>query len=152
MTSLFISDLHLDKKRPEVIKFFINFMIELDSKIESLYILGDFIEYWVGDDDPADGLTDIFNVIKKKSDSLDIYIMHGNRDFMLSENFCKKFGMKLLKDPTIIEIDNKKIMLMHGDTLCIDDKSYQEFRTMVRSDKWQKEMLKKPLKKKIRTC
>ena len=102
MTSLFISDLHLDKKRPEVIKFFINFMIELDSKIESLYILGDFIEYWVGDDDPADGLTDIFNVIKKKSDSLDIYIMHGNRDFMLSENFCKKFGMKLLKDPTII--------------------------------------------------
>ena len=149
MTSLFISDLHLDKKRPEVIKFFINFMIELDSKIESLYILGDFIEYWVGDDDPADGLTDIFNVIKKKSDSLDIYIMHGNRDFMLSENFCKKFGMKLLKDPTIIEIDNKKIMLMHGDTLCIDDKSYQEFRAMVRSDKWQKEMLKKPLKKRL---
>jgi len=57
--------------------------------------------------------------------------------------------MKLLKDPTIIEIDNKKIMLMHGDTLCIDDKSYQEFRAMVRSDKWQKEMLKKPLKKRL---
>ena len=89
MSSLFISDLHLDKKRPEVIKFFINFMTELDRNIDALYILGDFVEYWVGDDDPADGLIDIFDIIKKKSSLLNIYLMHGNRDFMFSKSFCK---------------------------------------------------------------
>ena len=149
MTTIFISDLHLDKDRPKVIRYFIDFLNNLESDIESLYILGDFVEYWVGDDDPGDGLEEVFNSIKKKSNSIPIYFMHGNRDFMISEKFCNHHGMKFLKDPTKIKLHGKKILLMHGDTLCIDDIEYQKFRTMVRSPLWQNEMLKKSLEERI---
>jgi UDP-2,3-diacylglucosamine hydrolase len=149
MTTIFISDLHLDKDRPKVIRYFIDFLNNLESDIESLYILGDFVEYWVGDDDPGDGLEEVFNSIKKKSNSIPIYFMHGNRDFMISEKFCNQHGMKFLKDPTKIKLHGKKILLMHGDTLCIDDIEYQKFRTMVRSPLWQNEMLKKSLEERI---
>ena len=149
MTTIFISDLHLDKDRPKVIRYFIDFLDNLESDIESLYILGDFVEYWVGDDDPGDGLEEVFSSIKKKSNSIPIYFMHGNRDFMISEKFCNHHGMKFLKDPTKIKLHGKKILLMHGDTLCIDDIEYQKFRTMVRSPLWQNEMLKKSLEERI---
>ena len=149
MTTIFISDLHLDKDRPKVIRYFIDFLNNLESDIESLYILGDFVEYWVGDDDPGDGLEEVFSSIKKKSNSIPIYFMHGNRDFMISEKFCNQHGMKFLKDPTKIKLHGKKILLMHGDTLCIDDIEYQKFRTMVRSPLWQNEMLKKSLEERI---
>ena len=92
MTSLFISDLHLDKERPQVIKFFNNLLDNLDADIDSLYILGDFVEFWVGDDDPAYGLEDVFKNIKSISRKIDVYFMHGNRDFMMSESFCIKLG------------------------------------------------------------
>ena len=149
MTTIFISDLHLDKDRPKVIRYFIDFLNNLESDIESLYILGDFVEYWVGDDDPGDGLEEVFSSIKKKSNSIPIYFMHGNRDFMISEKFCNHHGMKFLKDPTKIKLHGKKILLMHGDTLCVDDIEYQKFRTMVRSSLWQNEMLKKSLEERI---
>ena len=149
MTTIFISDLHLDKDRPKVIRYFIDFLNNLESDIESLYILGDFVEYWVGDDDPGDGLEEVFSSIKKKSNDIPIYFMHGNRDFMISEKFCNHHGMKFLKDPTKIKLHGKKILLMHGDTLCIDDIEYQKFRTMVRSPLWQNEMLKKSLEERI---
>ena len=149
MATIFISDLHLDKDRPKVIRYFIDFLNNLESDIESLYILGDFVEYWVGDDDPGDGLEEVFSSIKKKSNSISIYFMHGNRDFMISEKFCNHHGMKFLKDPTKIKLHGKKILLMHGDTLCIDDIEYQKFRTMVRSASWQNEMLKKSLEERI---
>ena len=149
MTTIFISDLHLDKDRPKVIRYFIDFLNNLESDIESLYILGDFVEYWVGDDDPGDGLEEVFSSIKKKSNSIPIYFMHGNRDFMISEKFCNHHGMKFLKDPTKIKLHGKKILLMHGDTLCVDDIEYQKFRTMVRSPLWQNEMLKKSLEERI---
>ena len=149
MTTIFISDLHLDKDRPKVIRYFIDFLDNLESDIESLYILGDFVEYWVGDDDPGEGLEEVFSSIKKKSNNIPIYFMHGNRDFMISEKFCNHHGMKFLKDPTKIKLHGKKILLMHGDTLCIDDIEYQKFRTMVRSPLWQNEMLKKSLEERI---
>ncbi|MBT3548540.1 MAG: UDP-2,3-diacylglucosamine diphosphatase [Gammaproteobacteria bacterium] len=149
MTSLFISDLHLDKERPQVIKFFNNLLDNLDADIDSLYILGDFVEFWVGDDDPAYGLEDVFKNIKSISRKIDVYFMHGNRDFMISKSFCINSGMKLLDDPTIINLYDKKILLMHGDTLCTDDFKYQEFRTMVRSKSWQNEILKKSLSDRI---
>ena len=90
---MFISDLHLDKDRPKVIKYFINLLGNLESDIESLYILGDFVEYWVGDDDPGDGLREVFSSIKKKSNDVPVYFMQGNRDFMVSEKFCNHHGM-----------------------------------------------------------
>tara|TARA_B100001250_G_scaffold410709_1_gene437708 strand:+ start:2104 stop:2811 length:708 start_codon:yes stop_codon:yes gene_type:complete len=144
-----MSDLHLDKKRPEVIKFFINYMNHVPSSTKAIYILGDLVEYWVGDDDPADGLKDVFQIISTKSKEINIYFMHGNRDFLISENFCKKHGMKLLQDPTLINLYNKKILLMHGDILCTDDKQYQEYRALVRSHEWQSEMLIKTLSERL---
>jgi len=149
MSTLFISDLHLDSKRSNIINIFINFLNNLKNDVTAIYILGDFVEYWVGDDDPAVGLQEVFKLIKKISGKIDIYFMHGNRDFMISKKYCEKHGIKLLNDPTLINLYNKKILLMHGDTLCIDDKEYQKFRHMVRSEKWQEEMLKKPLSERL---
>ena len=149
MATIFISDLHLDKDRPKVIKYFIEFLKNLESDIESLYILGDFVEYWVGNDDPGDGLEEVFGSIKKKSNDIPIYFRQGNRDFMISQKFCNHHGIKFLKDPTTIELYGKKILLMHGDTLCVDDIEYQKFRAMVRSSSWQDEMLKKSLEERI---
>ena len=75
--------------------------------------------------------------------------MHGNRDFLISEDFCKKHGMKLLQDPTLINLYDKKVLLMHGDTLCTDDKQYQEYRALVRSHAWQSKMLIKTLSERL---
>ena len=150
MATLFISDLHLDNRRPEVIKFFTDYLKSLSKNIDAIYILGDFVEYWVGDDDPAEGLGDLFEQIKIKSSIHDIYFMHGNRDFMISENFCNELGMTLLPDPSIVTIYGEKILIMHGDTLCTDDHAYQEFRKLVRSDIWQNEVLNKPLQERIK--
>tara|TARA_Y100000992_G_C21223323_1_gene471609 strand:+ start:497 stop:1219 length:723 start_codon:yes stop_codon:yes gene_type:complete len=149
MTTLFVSDLHLDNTRPEVVNYFLNYLKSLSTDIDSLYILGDFVEYWVGDDDPAEGLTELFEEIKNRSRIHDIYFMHGNRDFMISESFCEKLGMKLIPDPSIVSLYGKKILLMHGDTLCTDDHEYQDFRKLVRSDLWQQEALKKTVDERI---
>ena len=149
MHTIFMSDLHLDKKRPEAIKFFINYMNHVSPSTKAIYILGDLVEYWVGDDDPADGLEDVFKIISTKSKEINIYFMHGNRDFLISENFCKKHGMKLLQDPTLINLYDKKVLLMHGDTLCTDDKQYQEYRALVRSHTWQSKMLIKTLSERL---
>ena len=94
MSTLFISDLHLDSKRSNIINIFINFLNNLKNDVTAIYILGDFVEYWVGDDDPAVGLQEVFKLIKKISGKIDIYFMHGNRDFMISSKICNKYGMK----------------------------------------------------------
>jgi len=149
MSTLFLSDLHLDKNRPETVNYFVDVIDNLESDISSIYILGDLVEYWVGDDDPAEGLQKVFKAIHRRSTSTPIYFMHGNRDFLISENFCKQHGMKLIQDPTIITLYGIKILLMHGDTLCTDDVEYQKYRKMVRSISWQKEMMKKSLKERL---
>ncbi|MBS82730.1 MAG: UDP-2,3-diacylglucosamine diphosphatase [Gammaproteobacteria bacterium] len=149
MSTLFISDLHLDQSRPNVIDFFIKYLSNIEKNITSIYILGDLVEYWVGDDDPAIGLNKVFETIHKVSHNTPIYFMQGNRDFMMSEDFCTKYGIKLLNDPTIINLNSKKILLMHGDTLCTDDIEYQKYRKLVRSEKWQNEMKTKTLEERL---
>ena len=150
MTAVFISDLHLDDSRPAATRYFLKLLDELKlNKIDKLYILGDFLEYWVGDDDPSSCAKECFEALKNAADVFDVYFMHGNRDFLISETFAKKYKISLIPDPTIININRKKILLMHGDTLCIDDKKYQEFRKLVRSPVWQSQMLKKPLSERL---
>ena len=149
MESIFISDLHLDKTRPGAINHFMEFIKDRLPTMENLYILGDFVESWVGDDDPADGVIDAFEVIKSISKKTKIYFMHGNRDFMISSNICSKFGMELIEDPTLVKLYNKRVLLMHGDTLCIDDIKYQEFRQLVRDKSWQKQMMQKSLEERL---
>ena len=149
MSINFISDLHLDKSRPHINNYFIHYLKSLSSNVSDLYILGDLFEYWVGDDDPMDGLNDVCEAIIDVAEKINIWYMHGNRDFLVSKKICDNLKINLLQDPTIINNGNMKILLLHGDTLCTDDLDYQEFRLMVRSEKWQNEMLSKPLSERL---
>ncbi len=149
MSINFISDLHLDKSRPHINNYFIYYLKSLDNNVSDLYILGDLFEYWVGDDDPMDGLDDVCEAIIDVGKKINIWYMHGNRDFLVSKKICDNLKINLLQDPTIINNGNMKILLLHGDTLCTDDLDYQKFRLMVRSEKWQNEMLNKPLDERL---
>lgn len=144
---LFISDLHLCAERPAITQLFTRFTEEVASGAAAVYILGDLFEYWLGDDqldhDPL-----ARNVAKQLATlaarETRIFFMHGNRDFLIGERFAAESGVSLLLDPTTIDIDRQPALLMHGDTLCTDDRAYQEFRQMVRSPAWQAEWLAKP--------
>lgn len=146
MSIFLISDLHLEEKKPHLTKAFKNF---INSKLEphdELFILGDFFEQWIGDDYENNFIKSIKDVLKKISNSgTKIFLMHGNRDFLIGQKFCKEVGASLIEDPYTLEINNKKILLMHGDTLCTDDVDYQNFRKLVRNKEWQNEFLSKDL-------
>lgn len=145
--TLFISDLHLADERPEINTLFFRFINEIAISAKSLYILGDLFEYWVGDDqldhDPlaravADALRSLGN------SGVQLFFMHGNRDFLIGERFARETGLIILSDPTLIELNAERVLLLHGDTLCSDDVEYQKFRTLTRSENWQRETLAKP--------
>ena len=146
MSSCFISDLHLDHKREEIKKAFFKFLESEASEFENLYILGDLFEVWIGDDFEDDFTREVISELKKFAlKDKNIFIMHGNRDFLLGEKFAEKCGAKLISDPLILD-EEKKIMLSHGDIFCTDDVEYQSFKEKVRNEKWQKEFLSKDLK------
>ena len=146
----FISDLHLDKSRPHVSDYFITYINNINNNTSDLFILGDLFEYWVGDDDPMDGLKEVKTSIKALSKKVNIWYMHGNRDFLVSKKICDDLGMNNLTDPYMYETNKLKILLLHGDTLCTDDIDYQKFRSLVRSKVWQKEMLSKSLDERLK--
>ncbi len=146
-TTLFISDLHLCASRPHITEAFISFMQHTASKAKSLYILGDLFEYWAGDDDIDDAFNrQIIAAFKAASDSgAQIFFMHGNRDFLIADSFCRMTGITRIEDPALIDLYGKKALLSHGDDLCVDDVAYQQFRTQVRDIKWQTQFLSQPL-------
>jgi UDP-2,3-diacylglucosamine hydrolase len=134
MTTLFISDLHLDGSRPDITDQFLEFLRNEASHAEALYILGDLFEAWIGDDDPdADKQRAIAGLRDLTSKGVPCYVMHGNRDFLLGKRFCQAAGTRLLADGTIIQLYGERVLLMHGDTLCIDDHAYQRLRRIVRN-------------------
>jgi UDP-2,3-diacylglucosamine hydrolase len=142
MTTLFISDLHLSADRPDITSLFIHFLNHEAREAEALYILGDLFEAWLGDDMVLPEYTEAIASLKALSDSgVPIYIMHGNRDFLLGEAFSIMSGSTLLDDPTVIDLYGQPTLLLHGDTLCTDDIPYQKFRAMVRNPAWQQEIL-----------
>lgn len=145
--SLFVSDLHLCPTRPAINTLFSRFVQDIAPHAESLYILGDFFEYWAGDDDLADPFhTAVTSALAGLAErGTRIYIMHGNRDFLLNIAFMQAAHTTLLPDPTRIDLYGVPTLLMHGDTLCTDDVAYQEFRAMVRSAEWQRSFLSHPL-------
>ncbi|HEY9540905.1 MAG TPA: UDP-2,3-diacylglucosamine diphosphatase [Luteimonas sp.] len=146
MTTLFISDLHLDPSRPEITRLFGDFLDGQARGAEALYILGDLFEAWVGDDDPSETGAFVAERLKALSDSgVPVALMHGNRDFLLGEAYAQRAGMRLLEDPTRIELNGKPVLLMHGDTLCTDDVAYQRFRAQTRDPAWQAQFLSQPL-------
>lgn len=146
-TTLFISDLHLEPGRADVSGQFLAFMGGEAREADALYILGDLFEMWIGDDDPSPFLAEIKSAIRGVvDDGVPVYVMHGNRDFLLGERFCEDTGAALIDEHTLIEIHGHRVLLMHGDLLCTDDLDYQKFRTMVRNPGWQRTMLMMPFK------
>ena len=147
MTTLFISDLHLSAARPAVTELFCDFLEREARAAEGLYILGDFFEYWIGDDAVEQPeYRPIIAALRAVADAgTPIHVMHGNRDFLLGERFARASGCRLLPDPTRIDLYGTPTLLMHGDTLCTDDLGYLAFRRMVRDEAWQREFLAKPV-------
>jgi UDP-2,3-diacylglucosamine hydrolase len=147
MPALFISDLHLCEARPQIAELFFSFLDhQVKGKADALYILGDLFEYWIGDEDIEQPFNRrVVDAIRSVSDSgTPVFLMHGNRDFLLGRRFCDEAGATLLTDPTLIDLYGTPTLLMHGDTLCTDDTAYQDFRRMVRDDKWQQGFLALP--------
>ena len=147
MPALFISDLHLTEERPAANEQFIRFMEGKARSADALYILGDFFEYWIGDDDLAQPFNAVIAGLLRDASQrgIRLYLMHGNRDFLIGERFCAATGARLLEDPTLAEVGGVQTLLMHGDTLCTDDLEYQAWRRTARSPAFQAEFLSKSI-------
>jgi len=151
MTTLFISDLHLEADRPDIGEQFLRFLREEASEADDLYILGDLFEAWVGDDDPNTHYFAIKRALRKLTDGgVPVYFMHGNRDFLIGREFANETGIQILKDPYKVTMYGERALLSHGDLLCTDDVQYQRVRKMVRDPDWQASMRAKPLKERLR--
>lgn len=144
---LFISDLHLSPRTPGAISLFRTFLNGPAKTAKALFILGDFFEAWVGDDDmETPPHPDILAALHQAtSEGLAIYVMHGNRDFLLGPSFAERSGCQLIDDPYILSTPEWQFVLSHGDSLCTDDTTYQTFRTQVRQKAWQQAFLSRPL-------
>lgn len=146
MASFIISDLHLDESRPDITRAFYDFLEGPAAGADALYILGDFFEVWIGDDDDAPLPREVARHLKTYRDSgTPVYFMHGNRDFLLGENYARRCGAELLQDPCTIELAGEPVLLMHGDSLCTLDREYMAFRQQARNPAWQQALLAKPL-------
>ncbi len=134
MSVLFISDLHLEAQRPDIVRAFVHFLDTRAAGAEALYILGDFFEVWVGDDGMDDFQRSIASALRRLSDSgTRIYLMHGNRDFLLGKGFCRAAGCTLLREGCVIDLYGEPVLLLHGDSLCTRDESYQRLRKRLRN-------------------
>lgn len=148
MIKLMISDLHLEEKRPDMTDLFLDFLHKKAIKAEALYILGDFFEVWIGDDDRSPFNSHIINNLKKATQKgLPIFFMHGNRDFLIGKRFLHETGCQLLPEKIVINLFGTPSLLMHGDTLCTKDIKYLRFRKKSRNWFFQKLILMKSLKK-----
>ncbi len=146
MPTLFISDLHLDDARPHLVDTFEELLATQAKDVDALYILGDLFESYIGDDDDAPLNARVARATRKVRDAgVPVFFMHGNRDFLLGEDYAARAGMTLLDDPTVVELSGERVLLLHGDTLCTDDAAYLQFRKLVRDPAWQRAFLAKPL-------
>ncbi|MCB4794152.1 UDP-2,3-diacylglucosamine diphosphatase [Pseudomonas sp. NP21570] len=131
---LLISDLHLEEERPDITRAFLHFLATRACQAEALYILGDFFEVWIGDDAMTPFQQSIADALRALSErGTRIYLMHGNRDFMLGKGFCRAAGCTLLGDPSVVELGGERVLLMHGDSLCTRDEGYMRLRRLLRN-------------------
>lgn len=148
--TLFISDLHLSDERPAITALFLGFLREQAAGAEALYILGDLFEVWLGDDAVLPGYAPVVQGLKQLSATgVPVFVMHGNRDFLLGERFARDSGCTLLPDPAVIDLYGEPTLLMHGDTLCTDDVEYQQFRAQVRHPETQRQFLAMGLEQRL---
>lgn len=151
MTTLFIADLHLSGERPNIIALFQTFLKQEARNADALYILGDLFEAWLGDDAVQPDMADVLNGIAELTKSgVPVFMMVGNRDFLIGAEFETMTGCTLLPDPSVIRLYGTDTLLMHGDTLCTDDVDYQAFRKQVRNPEWQKAVLAKSVDERIK--
>lgn len=145
--SYFISDLHLSAHHPRSTELFLKFVSETAPGADALYILGDLFEYWAGDDDLDDPYHRRICEALRDLDALGtrIFLMHGNRDFLMEEELGMACNAFFLDDPTLIDLYGTPTLLSHGDALCTEDAEYQRFREMVRGSEWQSQFLAQPL-------
>jgi UDP-2,3-diacylglucosamine hydrolase len=143
--TLFISDLHLDPARPAVTRALAEFLIQ-HRDCDQLYILGDLFEAWIGDDDDAPLAGEVTALLRDFSAAGPaLFIMPGNRDFLLGQTFCHAVGATLLSDPTPVDLYGRATLLLHGDSLCTRDEAYQAFRKTARDPQWQAQLLNQGL-------
>ena len=144
--SLFISDLHLCEQRPDISQAFINFCTHQGRHASRLFILGDLCDSWLGDDDNGP-IAELLQqqLLVLAGHGVKVYIMVGNRDFLIGNDFSKACGCELLADPSVVKLYGQSILLMHGDSMCTADKDYMSFRQMIRDPAMQQSLLKKPL-------
>ncbi len=150
MKTLFISDLHLEAGRPEIGEQFLAFLEGEAREADTLYILGDLFEFWVGDDDPNEHYAAMKSAMRALVDSgVPVFFMHGNRDFMIGVDFAHETGVQILPDPHPVELHGTSVLLSHGDAMCTDDVEYQQIRAMTRNPEWQAMMLTKSLAERL---
>ena len=145
-SSIFISDLHLCPSRPSINRVFFDFLRGPAVEADALYVLGDLFEYWAGDDDDTPFNASVVAALKEfSSRGIPLYLMHGNRDFLIGGGFAAAAGAKLLPDPAVVDLYGTPTVLLHGDTLCTDDVKYLAFRAKVRDPAYQRQFLAQPL-------
>jgi len=131
---LLISDLHLEEQRPDITRAFLFFLQDRAAHADALYILGDFFEAWIGDDAMTPFQRTIAEALRQLSDGgTRIFLMHGNRDFMIGKDFCREAGCTLLADPSLVDLHGERVLLMHGDSLCTRDVAYMRLRRWLRN-------------------
>ena len=146
MTTLLVSDLHLDASRPGITRLFLDFLAGEARAADALYVLGDLFEAWVGDDDPGEPGASVCAALKALAASgVPVFLMRGNRDFLFGPGIAARCGATLLPDPCVVDLHGRPTLLMHGDLLCSDDVAYQAFRRQVRDPAWQDTFLSQPL-------
>jgi UDP-2,3-diacylglucosamine hydrolase len=151
LSSLFIADLHLKADAPALTASAHRLLQQLAPRFENLFILGDLVEYWLGDDADDGSQASVFNALRALSDQgVSIRMMPGNRDFLFGQAFAARIGAELIQDDEIVfEDEDHRLLLLHGDTLCTDDVPYQQLRRMLRDPHWQADFLSKPIAERI---
>jgi UDP-2,3-diacylglucosamine hydrolase len=142
-----ISDLHLHLSDGPTYLAWVNYL--KNTTADAIFILGDLFEVWVGDDCLNQGGTfenQCVQAMQAASCRLDLYIMHGNRDFLMGPALMKACSATLIPDPTVLVFSSQRWLLTHGDDLCLDDLEYMRFRAQVRSSSWKDDFLQKPLR------
>ena len=141
MSALFISDLHIDETRPAVLAGLQRLVDGEAATVDAFYILGDLVEVWIGDDDDGPVAASIREALTAASRRGAVYVMHGNRDFLIGAQFAEHTGATLIEDPSVVEVDGQRVLLAHGDAYCTGDVEYQRMRALFRSPAWQAEVL-----------
>jgi len=149
LSAICISDLHLDASVPNRLDALGNLLVLESEKVETIYVLGDLVEAWVGDDDDSQFTKELRSVLVACNQRVAVYLMHGNRDFLIGKKFEKDTGARLIDDPIVVEVEGRRVLLAHGDAFCTKDQQYQQMRNLFRSADWQRDILSRSLQERI---